>query len=142
VWFYKDKEFVAADAEYQMEQGHIGFVYCITDTRNNKKYIGKKLLCTRRRRPPLKGKKRKRIDIVQTDWQKYYGSSELISEEARANPSSFHREIIMFCRSKGELSYREAELQFSLGVLLSDDYYNSFIGVKLHRAHVKNLRKI
>lgn len=142
MWYYKDKEFTSKDAEEKIASGIVGFVYCITDLSNDKKYIGKKLICTRRKRPPLKGQKRKRIDVIQSDWQKYYGSSDVMSESARQNPDGYRREILLFCKSKAELSYREAELQFHLGVLTSDDYYNSFIGCKINASHVKKMEKI
>lgn len=142
MWYYNNKEFTAEDADVKINEGYIGFVYNITDLSNSRKYIGKKLILTRRKRPPLKGQKRKRIDVVQSDWSKYYGSSDLISESARSNPEGFRREILFFCKSKGELNYREAELQFHLGVLLSDDYYNAFIGCKINASHLKKIEKI
>ena len=86
MWFHKGEEFTS-----EMIKDYIGFVYCITDKSNDKKYIGKKLLMSKRRLPPLKGKTRRRIKIVETDWQKYYGSSEevkLMVEEKGAD--NFH----------------------------------------------------
>ena len=35
-----------------------GFVYLITNTTNNRKYIGKKLAKFKKTRPPLEGKKK------------------------------------------------------------------------------------
>jgi len=51
---------------------YIGFVYIITNLTNNKKYIGKKLAKFKKTRPPLKGKKRKRKSLVESDWQTYW----------------------------------------------------------------------
>lgn len=126
--------------------GHIddnyGFVYMITDLTNNKKYIGKKFFWNKKTLAPLKGKKNKRNKIVESDWQNYFGSNEqlkqLVEEQGHER---FHREILVLCKSKGECSYIEAKLQFEYEVLLKDDFYNSFIGVKLHRNHVKTLRE-
>ena len=119
-----------------------GFVYEITDTTNGKKYIGKKFFWNKRRLPPLKGRKNKRIKMVESDWLDYFGSSEevksLVEESGRER---FKREILVLCKTKGECSYMEAKLQFDRQVLLNDDYYNSFIGVKIHRNHVKTLRE-
>lgn len=133
MWYYKDKEFTSDDIE-----DNLGFVYCITDLSNGKKYIGKKGLVSRRKLPPLKGQKRKRTKIVETDWKKYYGSSDevkLLVEEQGAD--NFRREILRLCKSKGEMNYYEAKLQFEHDVLLKpDEYYNAFIGVKIHRKHV------
>ena len=70
-WYHNGKPFTS-----DMIDDNLGFVYIITNTKNNKLYIGKKGLMSKRRLPPLKGAKRKRIKIVETDWKTYCGSSE------------------------------------------------------------------
>lgn len=132
-WFYNGEPFTS-----EMVEDNIGFVYCITDTRNGLKYIGKKGLISKRKMPPLKGKKRRRIKIIETDWQSYYGSSEtvkaLVEEYGR---ETFHREILRLCKSKGQMSYYEAKMQFETDCLLKpDEYYNEFIGCKINRRHL------
>lgn len=133
MWYYKGEEFTSEDIG-----DYIGMVYCITDLSNGMKYIGKKGLMSVRRLPPLKGQKRKRKKIVETDWKKYYGSSEqvkLLVEEL--GPENFKREILYLCTMKGEMTYLEAKEQFARDVLLKpDEYYNKFIGCKLHAKHV------
>ena len=124
-----------------MIEDYVGFVYVITDLTNKKKYVGKKLFQSTRRLAPLKGKKRKRKVVKESDWKDYFGSSEevkiLVEDNGR---DSFHREIIHLCYSKGEMSYLEAKEQFDREVLLSDEYYNGIINCKIHRTHVKGLR--
>lgn len=136
-WYYDGVEFTS-----EMIEDYIGYVYCITDLKNNKKYIGKKLFRSTRRLAPLNGKTRKRTVIKESDWQDYFGSSEevklLVSELGSDN---FKREILHLCNSKGELSYMELKEQMLREVLLNDDYYNGIIQVKIHRSHVKNLKK-
>jgi hypothetical protein len=136
-WYYDGVEFTS-----EMIEDYIGYVYCITDLTNNKKYIGKKLFRSTRRLAPLKGKTRKRTVIKESDWQDYFGSSEevklLVTELGCDN---FKREILHLCNSKGELSYMELKEQMLREVLLNDDYYNGIIQVKIHRSHVKNLKK-
>lgn len=139
-WYYKTQPFTHEIALEKIEEGYIGFIYEITDTLTNKKYIGKKLMIGKRRLPPLKGQKRKRTKMVESDWVKYFGSSELVSGLVAERQGDFMREVLVLCKSKGELNYKEAELQFSKGVLLSDDYYNALISVKIHGSHVKRLR--
>ena len=136
MWHYKGEEFTS-----EMIEDYVGFVYLITDKSNDKKYVGKKLLTSKRKLPPLKGKTRKRTVVKETDWQKYYGSSEevkLMVEEKGAD--NFYREILYLCKSKGELGYLEAKYQFVNDVLLRDDYYNGIIQCKIHRNHVKSLK--
>ena len=70
MWLYKGEEFTS-----EMIEDWVGFVYLITDQSNDMKYVGKKLLTSKRKLPPLKGKKRRRTVVKETDWQKYYGSS-------------------------------------------------------------------
>lgn len=111
---------------------YIGFVYIITNLTNNKKYIGKKLAKFKKTRPPLKGKKRKRKSLVESDWQTYWGSSEhLLADIAELGPENFSREILYFCTTRGQLSYLEAKEQFDREVLLTDEYYNGIINVRI-----------
>ena len=111
---------------------YIGFVYIITNLTNNKKYIGKKLAKFKKTRTPLKGKKRKRKSLVESDWQTYWGSSEhLLADVAELGTENFSREILYFCTTRGELSYREAKEQFDREVLLTDEYYNGIINVRI-----------
>ena len=140
-WLYNDAEFGSEQAQTAIDEGYIGFVYEITDASNGKKYIGKKLLTSKKKLPPLKGKTRKRVKVTQSDWEKYYGSSETVKTLVETRKSDFNRKILYLCKTKGELSYMEAKEQFDREVLLSDDFYNEFIGVKIHSAHVKNLWK-
>ena len=58
-----------------------GFVYLITNTVSDMKYIGKKQIEKRTKRPPLKGKKRKRIIIGESDWKTYTGSSDRLNAD-------------------------------------------------------------
>ena len=45
------------------------------------KYIGKKWMWSTRRLKPLKGQKRKRKKVSESDWRRYYGSSAHLNEE-------------------------------------------------------------
>ena len=138
MWLYQDEEFTKEHAQEAIDAGFVGFVYEITNTLNGKKYIGKKMLVSVRRKPPLKGKKRKRIVRTQSDWQKYYGSSNTVKEILNESGKDiFKREILILCKSKGMLSYQEAKIQFDRNVLFDDTYYNEFIGCKIHASHFK-----
>jgi len=132
-WTYKGQLF-----ESNQIEEYVGFVYLITDLSNNKKYVGKKNFWSVRRLPPLKGKTRKRTVKKESDWQDYFGSSEqvklLVESQGRNN---FKREILHLCSTKGLMSYLEAKEQFEREVLFSDEYYNEFIGCKIHSKHVK-----
>jgi hypothetical protein len=111
-----------------------GFIYEITNNINNKKYIGKKQCQTKYKRKPLKGKKNKRIEIKETDWKTYTSSSvELNNDIIKFGKENFVFKIIRICGSKWELAYFEIKEQINRGVLLSDDYYNGIINVRIGR---------
>lgn len=129
------------DPDDDFLKDYVGFVYCITDNDTGKKYIGKKYFWSVRKLPPLKGKTRKRTKTVQSDWKDYYGSNEelkLLVEQKGAD--SYYREILKLCETKGQCSYFEAKEQFDRDVLLSNDYYNEFIGCKIHSKHLGNIK--
>jgi hypothetical protein len=135
-WFFKDKEFNSVD----IPKNAVGFVYEITDLLTGKKYIGKKNFFIKQKRPPLKGKKRKRITIKESDWQDYFGSSDNVKKLLEENGAeNFSRKILMICYSKGELSYAELYVQVIRGVLMSDNYLNGIIQCRINQSHIKNI---
>jgi|TARA_R110000822_G_scaffold300289_1_gene423626 hypothetical protein len=127
-WTYKNKEVIEIPEEF------IGFVYLITNTTNDRKYIGKKLTQFKRSKKPLKGKVNKRRYTVESDWQDYYGSSDNLSADVELlGKEKFKREILFWCRNKSELSYIEAREQFTHKVLESREWYNGHIRVRVHQ---------
>jgi len=133
MWSYNGKEFTS-----EMIEDNIGFVYMVTDKETGMKYIGKKNFFSKVTRPPLKGKKRKRRSLKESDWKTYCGSSEVVKTLVEENGlGHFEREIIHLCKSKGELTYMELKEQVDRKVLFKpDEYHNAFIGVRIHRKHV------
>ena len=128
IWLYKNKEVTEIPAEF------IGFVYLITNTTNERKYIGKKLTQFKRTKKPLKGKVNKRRYTVESDWKDYYGSSDELSADVELlGKDKFKREILFWCSSKSELSYIEAREQFTHKVLESKQWYNGHIRVRVHQ---------
>ena len=138
-WYYQEIEVV------NLPEDIIGYVYCITNLTNNRKYIGKKLAkfskttyktVTQKNGTKKKKKIRTKID---SDWEDYYGSSPELSKDVESQgKDNFKREILYYCKSKSECSYIEAKLQFEHKVLESDDYYNGQIVCRIHGSHMKN----
>lgn len=132
-WVHKGKDFT----EEQIGEFY-GFVYLITNTNTGRKYIGKKFFYSSKTKQ-VKGKKKRYK--VSSDWQTYYGSNaELTKDVLEYGSDVFEREILHLCKTKGECGYLEAKEQFDKRVLESDDYYNSWIMVRVHSNHIKGLK--
>ena len=130
-WLYNDIPFEDI-ADY------VGFVYLITNLQNGRKYIGKKNFYFSKTRT-VKGKKKR--TKVESDWKEYFGSNkELLEDVEKLGQENFKREIIKLCKSKGEFGYYEAKYQFENNVLESNDYYNTWIMVRVHKKHLTFLK--
>jgi len=129
-WYYEEKIF---DPDDEFLAPYAGFVYIIIDNVNNKKYIGKKFFWSTKKLPPLKGKTRRRIKTVQSDWKKYWGSSnELLEQIEKHGLDKFERYVLRLCNTKSECAYYEMKEQMDRDVLLTHEYYNGFVGGKIN----------
>jgi len=138
-WLFESQEIT------ELPEDCVGFVYLITNKLTGRKYIGKKLAKFKKttyKTVKLKnGKKRKKKikGKIESDWRDYYSSSpELLKDIDQLGKKNFQREILYYCRSKAECSYREAQEQFLRKVLESNEYYNGYIQVRVHGSHIKN----
>lgn len=112
-----------------------GFVYRITNLLTGKQYLGKKSFWATKTYQ-VKGKKKKMK--VESNWREYHGSNEILQNDVVTHgESNFKREILSIHETKSLLSYYEAKIQFEEDVLLKpDQYYNSWIMVRVRTAHV------
>ncbi len=123
-WIYKGNPFTSDDIG-----DYYGFVYRITNTTTQKSYIGRKYFVQKRK--PKGGKRRV---TSESDWKKYYGSSDDLKQDIRRDgKDSFRREIISLHTTLGKVNYEETRQLFLNNVLTEalDDgtpkYYNSNI---------------
>jgi hypothetical protein len=131
-WFYKNNEFTE-----EQVGAFKAFVYCITNLESGRKYVGKKKLLFKKTKTV---KKKKLKFLAPSDWQDYYGSSQELKDDVEAlGKEKFRREILHLCLSPAESSYLELYEQITRNALLSNDYYNNFVGARIHRNHVKKL---
>lgn len=135
-WLFNGQPFNSEDIKT-----HAGFVYCIFGP--DQSYIGRKYFWSIRKKPRAKTRK-KRIR-KESDWKDYYGSSERLKEDVDClGKGQFNRVIISLHKTRGDVNYAEAKLQFMLNVLESDKYYNDNILVKYKKRpeHIVKARLI
>ena len=118
-WLYEGEPFTSDDIG-----DFFGFVYRITNLQTGKQYIGRKYFY-QFRKPRGKSRKVK----SESDWKKYYGSSdELNANRKSLGNKCFKREIISLHNTKGWVNYEETRQLFLNNVLSEDEnYYNSNI---------------
>lgn len=132
-WMMEDKPLEIEDVE-----NHVGMVYLIVNNLNGRKYVGKKFFWKTVKRPPLKGKKRRRHVRMPSDWKTYYGSNKELNDYIDEHGlDNIERYVLRLCDSKSECSYYELKEQVDREVLFDDSYYNEFIGVKINAKHLK-----
>tara|TARA_R110000851_G_scaffold37986_5_gene97776 strand:+ start:6735 stop:7172 length:438 start_codon:yes stop_codon:yes gene_type:complete len=140
-WLYQNK--IVEDAP----TGSFGFVYCITNEKTGKMYIGRKYL-GKTRRVKQKGKTRRKVIRKDSDWRSYIGSSKTLQEHINKNKKQFKFEILAFGKTKGQVNYMEENLHHKFHVVHSPKFYNDCIGprrfarVSLDKEVIKVIDKI
>jgi hypothetical protein len=138
MWFYQDK---VVESIEDMPKGTFGFIYEVQHIPTGRRYIGKKVLEFNRTLPPLKGTKRKRKVVKESDWKTYYGSHKEIKDLIKENKQDeFRREILMYVPSKKLLTYYETKFLFIKEVLEpnGNSYINDNILAKFYRKDFRN----
>jgi hypothetical protein len=132
MWIYNNEPLIEIPGQA------IGFVYLITNLQNNKKYIGKKqFYFSKTTQKNLKKKKVK----VESDWRTYTGSNDDLNNDIKTNNPELKQEILEICQTKSQLSYTEAYHQFQTNCILSEEYYNNWISVRVTRRHLLSYSK-
>ena len=123
-WLYEGKPFTSDDIG-----DFFGFVYRITNLQSGKQYIGRKYF--QQKRKPRGGKRRV---TSESDWKKYYGSSDELSADRKLlGNSAFKREILSLHTRLGDVNFEETKQLFLHNVLTetldgkTPLYYNSNI---------------
>jgi len=129
-WYFEGSPFLSEDID-----DHFGFVYLITNLSSGRKYVGRKVFWFRRKPPGGKRKVKK-----ESDWKKYYGSSDELKADVKAlGKENFRREIISLHKTLGKTNFAETEALFKYNVLRekmedgSPLYYNHNILGRYYR---------
>ena len=129
-WIYEGVPFTSDDIG-----DYYGFVYRITNTSNGKSYIGRKYFVQKRK--PRGGKRRV---TSESNWKRYFGSSEELKQDIRSmGEENFRREILSLHPTVGRTNYEETKQLFLNEVLTkrltdgSPAYYNSNILGRYYR---------
>ena len=138
-WMYEGNHFTSDDIG-----DYYGFVYRITNTNNRKSYIGRKYF-EQKRKP--KGGTRKVTS--ESDWKRYYGSSDELKQHIKnLGRDSFKREILSLHTTLGKVNYEETKQLFLHNVLMESldngepAYYNSNILGRYMRKDYGNFERI
>jgi hypothetical protein len=123
-WRFNGEVFESSDIE-----DYFGFVYRISCSKTNRRYVGRKYFWSFR---TPKGKSRKVKS--ESDWKKYYGSCPELKEDVdKYGKEFFNREIISLHKTKGKCNFEETRQLFLNNVLTEaldsgePAYYNSNI---------------
>ena len=148
MWLYKKQKIDSID---DMPKDTYGFIYEVTHTKTNQKYIGKKVLYFERNkrlgkralaalkeerakkgmkgRTPLKQKV-----ITESDWKTYYGShKDILKLIKEGKQGEFTKEILHYVPNKKQLTYFECKYLFINEVLEQGEYINDNILAKFYR---------
>lgn len=124
-------------------EGMVGFIYCITNKLDGRKYIGKKKFYNTKtliRTVTLKNgtKKKKKIKSeIDSDWHDYYGSNtELQKDVETLGADNFERIILRLCTTLGEMSYWETYEIFVNHAVPSPKFYNAWVSVRVRGNHL------
>ena len=139
-WTYEGTNFTSDDIN-----DFFGYVYRITNLTTGKQYIGRKYFTQRRK--PRSGKGKRRV-TTESDWKKYYGSSEELKADVKSlGKSNFKREIISLHETLGKVNYEETKQLFLNNVLMESldngepAYYNSNILGRYMKKNYGNFEK-
>jgi len=129
-WQWNGRDLTEDDAEK-----YYGFVYCIHNLKEKKRYIGKKFF-TKAGYRQVKGKRKK--TRKPSDWPTYWGSNDkLIEDVKRLGEENFIREVLHLCVNRSDCAYLELKEQMMAKALEREDFYNDWIMCKISK---KNLR--
>ena len=129
-WLFDDK--VLTDDE--IPENAIAFLYIITHIETSRWYIGRKNIFRKvSKNVKLKnGKLRKKRSLVESDWIKYWSSSEFLKDWVKQEgEEKFKREILIFVETASATIYGEEALLYMTGAMFDPLCINGHIRTKI-----------
>ena len=112
----------------QVPNNAIGFVYIIENKDTYEYYIGKKSLYGKITKKPLKGTKKKRVELRESKWLDYQSSNKEVQQW-----TNVERKILTFAFTKTGLTYFEAKAIFCFAALEDNKSLNGNILGKFYK---------
>jgi|TARA_R110001606_G_C15069685_1_gene615858 hypothetical protein len=136
-WYYNGQIFESTDIG-----DYYGFVYILENKDTERFYVGKKFFLSAKTLPVTKTRKRKKKIKVESTWKDYYGSNKQLQEEIQEKGvDNVSRNILWLCNTKTQCAYYEVVEQVDRRVLLSDKYYNEFMGGKISGRFLTEIKR-
>jgi hypothetical protein len=141
-------QYMGAPFDGSLIGDYYGFVYKITNSTNNRAYIGRKYFWQKRKPRNTNNTTRRRKVTSESNWRNYYGSSDELKADVKSvGRDSFIREILSLHTTPGRVNYEETRQLFLNDVLtkrLTDGtpaFYNSNILGRYYRKDYFNDEK-
>ena len=139
-WTYKGKLL------NEVPDNSSGFVYLITNTETNQKYIGRKYFWSTRRKSLTKkqkaaGRKNRTKVTKESDWKTYTGSSKVLQADIeKYGKDKFKFEILICAETKGQVNFLEETVTHKMNALTDPLFYNDSIGPKRYVGMKKDIK--
>lgn len=140
-WFYQGKE-IKTLADTPLEA--LGFIYKIYNLDNQMYYVGRRTIRSNRRRKltvaekKIKGNEKKTFITEMKEssgWKTYAGSNVTLKAEVTKG-ARIRKEILHYCYSKAEITYKETAEILCSGALLDIKSYNSWVKATIYKKHL------
>ncbi len=119
-----------------------GFVYLVVNTSSQIKYVGRKYFWAKTRKK-VKGRKRRKLVVKESDWRTYKSSSEDLKKAiAMHGVEAFEFRVLQLFKTRAQTNYAEIREMFLRDVLYSRlpsgeyEYFNGCILSRYYRGKI------
>lgn len=140
-WFYQGKEITSIK---DIPENVLGVIYKIYNLDTQMYYVGRRTIRSNRRRKltlaekKIKGNEKKTFITEMKEasgWKSYAGSNLTLKAEV-AKGARIRKEILHYCYSKAEITYKETAEILCSGALLDSKSYNSWVKATIYKKHL------